>query len=872
VCDPGYHSEGLLCIADSDDCIDNDTDGYGLDCAAGGDCDDDDKDNWISCNTCVDGDGDTSFVGCDAYATRQGPDCDDGDNTVYQLLTGYVDADTDGHGTGPPQQVCSGPALPTGFAAQGGDCSDDDSLHWNDCAGTVTCEVLVVGGSLGGVAAAHEAASTGADTCLVARWDWLGGQATSQGVSAFDELFYEFAEPYRDLRRGIREHYEQAYTVHPDAYWDPKGQEPFAFNPGKCTVSALCYEPPVGAAVIEQQILAPLAKPAGQFGLHIWKGYYPTEVFKSGDAVTGVRFVAADGGSELIVNAEQTIDATELGDLLPLANAAYRVGMEAQSETLEPDAELTARPDCVQPITFPFILERRPETENHVILEPPNYDPSLYWVSCRFGEPECCFYQENCLGAFCPTYSFWRYRRSAFAAHLGGLSHDLSMINHWSNDFNRACGPLGCNIIDRSPADMEEILTRAREFTLGYIYYIQTEACWDNNPTRRGHPYLRVRTDLMGTTDGLSMEPYIRESRRMRAETTIVQQDAMSRDQTSSWQIRVTTRAERTYHDSVGIARYNFDRHPCNPVIDVNVSNTAGSGQIPLGALIPETVDGLLAGCKNIGTTSITNGMYRLHPVEWNIGLAAGATAAMAVELDIQPRALRANDQHLRRLQHRIVSGRGGPIYWWSDQMGTTRTDWGANGLSAADNLDPTDSAHVAAQMLGVLGVFNGHDRPQFDPGDSLTRGQAAKVVVRAFDIQPVPITDCRPSFPIDVGCGHPLYGYVQALADRGITSGCAANTYCVSDPLTRAQLAVFMVRAACDPVWDETVCPLDNPAILSYSDISSHPFYRYIETAHANGWLQTEAPGPSFDPEGAITRRAAALWVWEKVRAELAL
>jgi hypothetical protein len=44
-----------------------------------------------------------------------------------------------------------------------------------------------------------------------------------------------------------------------------------------------------------------------------------------------------------------------------------------------------------------------------------------------------------------------------------------------------------------------------------------------------------------------------------------------------------------------------------------------------LGALIPIRMENLLPAAKNIGTTHITNGCYRMHPVEWNIGEAAGA-------------------------------------------------------------------------------------------------------------------------------------------------------------------------------------------------------------------------------------------------------
>ena len=51
----------------------------------------------------------------------------------------------------------------------------------------------------------------------------------------------------------------------------------------------------------------------------------------------------------------------------------------------------------------------------------------------------------------------------------------------------------------------------------------------------------------------------------------------------------------------------------------------------PLGALIPVRAENLLPANKNIGTTHITNGCYRLHPVEWSIGEAVGALAVIAL-------------------------------------------------------------------------------------------------------------------------------------------------------------------------------------------------------------------------------------------------
>ena len=82
-----------------------------------------------------------------------------------------------------------------------------------------------------------------------------------------------------------------------------------------------------------------------------------------------------------------------------------------------------------------------------------------------------------------------------------------------------------------------------------------------------------------------------------------------------------------TFADSVGVGSYRIDLHPSTGG-DNYIDISSLPFQIPLGALIPRRVENLLPACKNLGTTHITNGCYRLHPVEWAIGEAAGALAA----------------------------------------------------------------------------------------------------------------------------------------------------------------------------------------------------------------------------------------------------
>src|SRR5215472_10156348 len=108
-----------------------------------------------------------------------------------------------------------------------------------------SCDVLVVGGGTGGVAAALAAARAGRSVCLLEETDWIGGQLTAQGVSALDE--HEHIErfggtrSYDTLRRAIRDHYRRLSPT--------LAAEPYP-NPGRCWVSRLAFEPRVAVQAL----------------------------------------------------------------------------------------------------------------------------------------------------------------------------------------------------------------------------------------------------------------------------------------------------------------------------------------------------------------------------------------------------------------------------------------------------------------------------------------------------------------------------------------------------------------------------------------------------------------------------------------------
>jgi hypothetical protein len=226
------------------------------------------------------------------------------------------------------------------------------------------------------------------------------------------------------------------------------------------------------------------------------------------------------------------------------------------------------------------------------------------------------------------------------------------MVNWPQNDYW-----LG-DLLSASPEQKSRYLDQAKQLSLSWLYWMQTDAPRPHGGT--GWKGLRLRRDVVDTADGLAKSPYIRESRRIEAEFTVLEQHVgkQARQQTAKQHdIKAAV-----FGDSMGIGYYRLDLHPStggDNYIDID----SLPFQIPMGALIPKRMENLLPACKNLGTTHITNGCYRLHPVEWNIGEASGVIAAEAIRLGETPRAIRNSPEKLAAFQS-ILRKQGFELSW----------------------------------------------------------------------------------------------------------------------------------------------------------------------------------------------------------------
>jgi hypothetical protein len=514
-----------------------------------------------------------------------------------------------------------------------------------------SADIVIIGGGCGGCAAALAAAQAGYRVLLTEETDWIGGQLTSQAVPPDEHPWIESfgaTRLYRTFRQRVRAYYRRNYPLTAEA------RSAAHLNPGNGNVSRLCHEPRVALAVL-RDLLAPYAS-GGKVTLLLEHRVVAADV--AGDRVRTVTVRDLRSGGDTTLQAPYFLDATELGDLLPLTKTEFVTGFESHKETGEPHAPADPQPNNQQAFTYCFAVDYLPG-QDHTIDRPKEYDfwrkyvPRLKpaWpgalLSWSMSDPISLKERKVSFDPRGPGkagLNLWLYRRITDRRNFrpGTYESDICLVNWPQNDYW-----LG-NLCGVSAEEAARHLARAKQLSLSLLYWMQTEAPGPNG--KSGWKGLRLREDVVGTRDGLAKFPYIREARRIRAEFTVLEQHVGTDARMKlTGKKRADLKAE-PFADSVGVGSYRIDLHPSTGG-DNYIDVSSLPFQIPLGALLPRRVENLLPACKNLGVTHITNGCYRLHPVEWNIGEAAGALAAFCLKRKEPPRQVRKNKKLLQEFQ-----------------------------------------------------------------------------------------------------------------------------------------------------------------------------------------------------------------------------
>ncbi|MBM3980829.1 MAG: FAD-dependent oxidoreductase [Planctomycetes bacterium] len=539
-----------------------------------------------------------------------------------------------------------------------------------DGARELKADVVIVGAGVGGVACALAAARNGLSVILTEEVDWIGGQLTAQAVPPDEHPWINergSTKTYRAFRTRVRDFYRRNYPLTDLAAKDPD------LNPGRGNVSRLCHEPRAALAVLLEMLAPHLT--TGR--VKLVQPFRAVGAETDGDTVSAVLGLDTRRRTKLALVAQYFVDATELGDLLPLAKVEYVTGAEGQRDTREPHAPDVAKPDNHQAFTVCFAMDYEKD-KDHTIEKPEfykqwrDYAPKLEpaWpgklLSWEMSDPITL--KPRAVG-FDPTgaavkgLNLWTYRRIVAKSNFttdSGVS-DVCLVNWPQNDYW-----LG-TLTARDATDHE---AAARELSRCLLYWMQTEAPHPN-ARKEGWKGLRLRGDLCGTEDthGLAMAPYVRESRRIKAVFTVTENHVGVDARAKMLGKRGGEFAAEDFKDTVGTGSYRIDLHPSSGG-DNYIDVSSLPFQIPLGALIPERVENLLPACKNIGTTHITNGCYRLHPVEWSVGEAVGELVAFCTAKKRAPRQVRKDAKLLADYQAQLA--KAGSDLTWPNEIATS--------------------------------------------------------------------------------------------------------------------------------------------------------------------------------------------------------
>jgi hypothetical protein len=551
-------------------------------------------------------------------------------------------------------------------------------------------DIVIFGASFGGVSAALAAARYSKRVALIDASGNVGGQATAQGLTRWDESepvtspsTYGSSKSYQVLKDDVRGWFRANTTLAP-------GVDGQTFNPGFAHAghpfSADCNvtETTLRQLLKDVQASVTLVLDTAVQGADVTNGIIHALRLANGDTVAGTIFV----------------DATDLGELLPMCGTAWVIGAEAKSDTEEPHAESKADPGHIQPITVSIAVEHRPDGESHVIPQPPNYSQALIDAQAFH-----VYNERNGMigGVFTSAHSanpgwetLFNYRQYVDHANFAdaAYAYDRTTINVGCNDYQAAVVPTGDAAKDAA------IVEEARAVSIAYLYWLQTEAPRDD-ASGKGYPNLMVRADIFGRADGTAPQAYIRESRRLaKPVVRVLEQHIAVPDPKTPG-----ARAPMNFSDSCGICMYGIDIHQVyGPAGTPWVGGiTVRPFQVPVGSLIPTDTSNLITACKNIGATHLTSGAYRVHPGEWAVGEAAGTLAAYCVGQAVTPAQVHANSSRIAALQLRLLE-QGVPIFWWDDL-----------------DFDRDPKTFAAANMVGVRGLMADPNSLHFRPSDTMT-------------------------------------------------------------------------------------------------------------------------------------------------------
>ncbi len=449
--------------------------------------------------------------------------------------------------------------------------------------------IIIIGGGASGVAASVQAARQGADVILIESTDWLGGMLTSAGVSAVDGNYNLPSGFFGEFRDSLSAYYGGLDSL--KTGW----------------VSHVLFEPSVG-----NKILKSIVESEPSIKVHYNTKWKALEKHNDVFEVT----IEKDGKLSVLTG-KILVDATELGDVAAHLNIPYDVGMESRFDTRESVAPEEAN-NIIQDLTYVAIL--KDYGQDMSIEMPEGYDPKDFACACI---------NRHCINPKEPE----RMWSKEMLITYGKLPNNKYMIN-WPIDGN----DYYVNSIDMSEEERDEAYQLAKDFTMKFVYFIQNELGYQN---------LYLANDEFPTKDNLPLIPYHRESRRIKGQVRFNLNDIVAPYQ----------QEDNLYRTCIAVGDYPVDHHHTRYSGWAELPNLyfypIPSYGLPMGTMLPTTIDNFIVAEKSISVSNLVNGTTRLQPVVLQIGQAAGALAAISIQNN-----KKVGEVSVRDLQSRLLDSK----------------------------------------------------------------------------------------------------------------------------------------------------------------------------------------------------------------------
>jgi len=505
-----------------------------------------------------------------------------------------------------------------------------------------TFDVVVVGGTPGGLATAIAASRLGRRVVLVEHQAHLGGlSASGLGKSDIEDrrmiggLFQEFVG-------RVRGHYLEC-------------DGPGSINRELCR-DGYYYEPSVAEAVFEAMV-------GEEPGIEVLRSHRLLSVRCDQGRAREITVSERGSGRARTLSGRVLVDATYEGDLYAMAGAAFRLGRESREEFGEPHAGVvyfdyesheflpgtTGGADVRLP-AYTYRLCLTTDPANSAVLEAPpvGYDRARYL-------PYLDDLGAGRLGAPRHYVDGWGYCPEHFDTLMRALS--VTPLPNGKADVNINPRPLAfpfaeenAGYVEGGWTEREEICRRHRDLTLGLLFFLQNDPDVPSAHRVIARGY-HLPLDEFTDNGHFPFQIYVREARRLRGRYTLTEHDV-----TRLGDGRRTGR----HHDAIAVGEFPVDSFPTRrrqPTDDRVLEGYLGMlasltrlYQIPYRIMVPEQLDGVLvpvaASASHVAYSSI-----RMEPTWMAMGQAAGVAAHLAIEGDCA-----CGDVPLGELQRLLVA------------------------------------------------------------------------------------------------------------------------------------------------------------------------------------------------------------------------